>query len=249
MFQTRVSAILTIAGVLAVGSAAVTDCYGGGTTNNRLLAPSGAPHGTDEPVSGTGCLSIAGHPEVFLATAADPSTRLTQAVGGVEAGGPGDWTAILTIPQTLAPGSGYIIGAQCWGDGTAQGLPGQQVLYFAYTSAPFTVELAQGELAVAPSDGTAGTVVTVQGTGCDTSVIAGHVEVFLVTTADPSTRLAEVNAAALGDWSATLTIPQTVAPGSDYLVGAQCWGDGYAQGHPGQQVLFFSYTSEPFTVD
>src|SRR5262249_20101212 len=100
----------------------------------------------------------------------------------------------------------------------------------------------QGQVTVAPSDGASGTVVNVQGSNCVSD--AGHIEVFLATTEAVTTRLAEGDALAdsvgsPGDWSAAFTVPQGVAAGSDYLIEAQCWGDGTGFGHPGMQVVYF----------
>jgi len=281
MFRSRMSAILAIAAVLAIGSAAVTSCYHPGPPTNPpptttttstsfvptmgqlTIAPSDGAPGTIVSVQGSNCISQAGHVEVFLATTEAPTTRLVQVVTGAQPPGfPGDWSTALTVPQVVG-GSDYLIEAQCWGDGTGFGHPGVQVVYFNYNSSPFTVDpsaattttpttVPQGQLAVAPSDGAAGTIVSVQGSNCVSD--AGHIEVFLATTENPSFRLFERDAIAAnnppGNWSVELfTIPGGLVPGSDYEIEAQCWGDGTPFGQPGQQVLYFTYTPQPFTVD
>jgi hypothetical protein len=104
--------------------------------------------------------------------------------------------------------------------------------------------------AVVPTEGTPGTDVAVQGSECVSD--AGHIAVFLAGDANPDTRLAEVGPIAEssepGDWNANLRIPDDVAPGGDYFIGAQCWGDGTGRGHPGEQVEYFGYLPQPFTV-
>jgi hypothetical protein len=147
---------LTFAGVLALGAAALTNCYGGWTVGDPPptttttpttlpqgqigVAPTDGPIGTVVNVLGSNCVSDAGHIEVFLATTEDPTTRLTQSGVVADARPPGNWSVALTVPAGVAPGSDDLVEAQCWSDGTPFGHPGQQVLYFAYTSQPFTVD-------------------------------------------------------------------------------------------------------------
>jgi len=114
------------------------------------------------------------------------------------------------------------------------------------TTLPPTVPLT----GVVPTEGMPGTMVAVQGSECISD--AGHIEVFFVSDADPFARLAESDAIAAstppGDWSVNLRIPDDVVPGDGYEIDAQCWGDGTPFGHPGQQVEYFGYDPQPFTV-
>jgi len=153
MFRSRLFTIVTFAGVLAFGAAAITQCGPGSsgpppttTTTTTVpqgqvaLTPSDGVAGTVVSVRGSGCVSDAGHVEVFLATTEAPSTRLAESDTVVVNAQPGNWGVELTIPQSTASGSDYVITAQCWGDGTPFGHGGQQVLYFAYDPHPFTVD-------------------------------------------------------------------------------------------------------------
>ncbi len=221
-----------------------------------VLPTEGAP-GALIAVRGSDCISDAGHIEVFLAAAADPLTRLADGGAIASWSPPGDWSASLRIPDDAAPGADYEIGAQCWGDGTPFGHPGQQVEYFGYEPQPFTVteptatpQPSQPLTSVLPTEGVPGTVAAVRGSQCISD--AGHIEVFLAKDADPLTRLAESDTGAVsndpGDWSVNLHVPADAAPGNDYEIGAQCWGDGTPFGHPGQQVEYFGYEPQPFTV-
>ena len=169
MLRSRLFTVLTFAGVLAFGAAAMSNCYGGGTMGNpapttttaatsstvrtttttavsssdgpsTIVTPSDATAGAIVNVQGSGCSSIAGHIEVFLATIEDPITRLAESDSGAQNNLPGDWSVGLTIPQSVAPASDYLVEAECWGDGYWQGYPGQQVEYFAYAAHPFTVD-------------------------------------------------------------------------------------------------------------
>ena len=159
MFRSRLFTVVAIAGVLAFGTAALTQCSPGidptklpppstTTTTTRVppiqgqltVAPSDGAGGAVISVQGSGCISDAGHVEVFLATAENPSARLVEVQTGVVSAPPGDWSVDLTIPEATAPGSDYLIEAQCWGDGTPFGLGGMQVEYFAYNAEPFTVD-------------------------------------------------------------------------------------------------------------
>ena len=156
MRRSRFLTVVTLAGVLAFGTAALTRCGPGGsgppptstTTTTAIslpprqliVAPTDGPAGAIVSAQGTGCLSDAGHIEVFLATTENPTTRLVESDAIAQSTEPGSWSVELTIPQGVAPGSDYVIEAQCWGDGTPFGHPGQQVEYFAYDSQPFTVD-------------------------------------------------------------------------------------------------------------
>jgi hypothetical protein len=103
---------------------------------------------------------------------------------------------------------------------------------------------------VIPTEGTAGVVVAVNGSQCISD--AGHIEVYFAANADPFTRLAESDAVAVssppGDWSVNLHVPDNVPAGNAYAIGAQCWGDGTPLGHPGEQVEYFGYQPQAFTV-
>lgn len=149
---------------------------------------------------------------------------------------------IATFAGVLAFGAAAV--TQC-------GTPGSGPSPSTTTTTTMAPLEPQGQLGVAPSDGPAGTVVRVQGSFCRSD--AGHIEVFLATTEAPSTRLSESDAIAVStlpaNWSVELTIPQGTASGSDYVIEAQCWGDGTGLGHPGQQVEYFAYTGSSFTVD
>jgi hypothetical protein len=154
--------VAAFAGVLAFGPAAATQCGGPGsgplptttTTTTEapfapyhqvVVAPSDAPAGAVVNVRGSGCASDAGEINIYLETTESPSTHLATSFAVAWPSwlpGPGNWSADLTIPQGVAPGSDYIIDAQCWGDGTPFHQPGIQVEYFAYDTYPFTVDAA-----------------------------------------------------------------------------------------------------------
>jgi hypothetical protein len=161
MLRSRLCTVVAVAGVLGFGAAAMTQCGTGGgvtpptstTTTTATTVPSlpqgqlavspadGAP-GAAIGVQGSWCISDFGQAEIFLATSEDPSTHVAESYVRASPYQPGNWSAELTIPQGVAPGSDYLIEAQCWGDGTPFGHPGQQVEYFAYNSSPFTVDAA-----------------------------------------------------------------------------------------------------------
>ena len=144
MFHSRLSAILTIAGVLAVGSAAVTNCYGRGsvggpppttTTTTAPIARSfgffptfGGP-GTPVMAHGTGC--VGAHPEAIIALTAnaDPTTVLAQGAGFPDASG--NWQTDLQTPWNVTNGGAYSITATCYA-------PYPTAVVFVYGSEPFT---------------------------------------------------------------------------------------------------------------
>src|SRR5215468_6224362 len=135
MFRTRLFTVMVVAGLLGLASAGFVRCGSGGTgmpppstTTTTMpapgtigVAPSHAVAGTVVSIQASGCSSVAGYIPVFLVTTEDPSTRLSETDGFPENGAPGNWSVELTIPQSVAPGSDYLIEAQCWGDGFNQG--------------------------------------------------------------------------------------------------------------------------------
>jgi hypothetical protein len=120
------SAILIIAGVLAVGSAAVTNCYGGPvgpppttTTTTAPIAPTSfiSPEvaGPDTPMvaSGTGCVGT--NPEVRLVVTpqADPTTVVAGGTAVPDASG--NWQANFYLPPTgITNGTRYAMTATCY---------------------------------------------------------------------------------------------------------------------------------------
>jgi hypothetical protein len=130
----------------------------------------------------------------------------------------GAWSATLTIPPVVAPGT-YRLVAVCRPD------PSTQV---AYALAPF--EVLPGPLAsmsAAPREGVAGTdtVLTVSGTLCRGENAEVVVRVFLAADeesgSDAFAAQASFSPDAEGTWSGTLTVPGNAAAG-DYGVGGEC---------------------------
>jgi hypothetical protein len=121
------AAILTIAGVLAVGSAAVTNCYGGGSvgpapTTTTTTAPPPLSVGVFPEVAGpdtmmradgTGCVGT--NPEVrFVVTPqADPATVIAD--GNAVPDASGNWQEYFSLPPVgITNGTWYSMTATCY---------------------------------------------------------------------------------------------------------------------------------------
>jgi len=130
----------------------------------------------------------------------------------------GTWSATLTIPPVVAPGT-YRLVAACRPD------PSTQVAY-----APQPFEVLPGSLAsmsVAPGEGDAGTdlVLTMSGTLCRGESAEVEVRVFVAADegsgSDAFAARASFVPDAEGNWSGTLTVPATAVAG-DYGVSGEC---------------------------
>jgi hypothetical protein len=245
--EPTVRRLLTTLAVSAVVCAFAGGAPAVAAENGRTMtiSPLSGPPSTIVSVAGDGCTTTL---VKVSASYEGPYGLRTEADATVD--GAGTWSIALSLPGPPLPGAVIPIRALC-----VQAVATGQVI-FGYAEAQFTVTDDAGQIpaiSVAPPGGPLGTTVDVSGEGCTTT--DGRVWVLLrepplspVTTNTPVLGSVVVPVGADGRWTATFTVTDAFARGTDPLgdrvVTAEC--DEFAA--IGAYLTAFTYPGVSFTV-